>query len=87
MAHIETREVNNAVTSSQSKLAHAGSKCSLRSRSKSSSATSVNKDNEDPNATIENVADQFDPKELKQEFDGWSLYKKTRISYAPVRRY
>ena len=42
------------------------------------------KDNEDPNAKIES---QFDPKELREQFDGWSLYKKTRISFAPVRRY
>ena len=88
MAHVETREINNACTSSQSKLGHVASKRSLRSKSKSScSTTSANKDNEDPNATIENVVDQFEPKELKQEFDGWSLYKKTRISFAPVRRY
>ena len=32
-------------------------------------------------------ADAFDQKELKDKFDGWTLYKKTRISYAPVRRY
>ena len=47
----------------------------------------MNKDNEDPNAKVESKADQFDPKELKEEFDGWSLYKKMRISFAPVRRY
>ena len=47
----------------------------------------VNKDNEDPNVMTESRKDQFDPKELKQIFDGWSLYRKMRISFAPVRRY
>ena len=36
---------------------------------------------------MENPADQFDPEELREKFDGWSLYKKNRISFAPVRRY
>lgn len=84
LAHVETREIGkdadkDSVTYGQQ---------SQRSKSKSSSDESqVNKDNEDPNGKTEKKADQFDPKELCEEYDGWSLYKKTRISFAPVRRY
>ena len=64
------------------------SKASLKQTSRSKSEESeANKDNEDPNVTVDNQVDLFDPKELRQVFDGWSLYKKLRISFAPVRRY
>ena len=59
---------------------------SSRSNKSSDSALSGNKDNEDPNSIVPKL-DQFDPKELRQVFDGWHLYKKNKISLVPVRRY
>jgi hypothetical protein len=35
----------------------------------------------------EKVKEKFDSGDHKQSFDGWDLYKKTKISMAPVRRY
>ena len=61
------------------------SKASASSRSRSDDSC-ANKDNEDPNAAVDE-ANQFAPNEHKQNYDGWNLYKKTRISFAPVRRY
>ena len=29
----------------------------------------------------------YEPQELKQDCDGWELYKKTKFNYQPVRRY
>lgn len=52
----------------------------------SSTDSEPNKDNEDPNDIVKKP-DAFDPKEKRESFEGWDLYKKTRISFAPVRRY
>ena len=92
LAHVETRDLNKGNAnwdSSPNKTMHSGrSKVSGKSSSSSKSEDSdANKDNEDPNATGAPKADQFDPKEMREAFDGWSLYKKMRISFAPVRRY
>jgi hypothetical protein len=91
MAHIETREVPkpNSPIETKYKSKPKKSKESVSSRSKSNSdSDAANKDNEDPGTTaLESKADHFDPKELREFYDGWSLYKKTRISNAPVRRY
>ena len=101
LAHVETREIKSQ--HGLENLSNADHKKSPRrktqedkmddeegqsssSRSKSSDSE-PNKDNEDPNSGVVEKADAFDPKELKDYFDGWNLYKKTRISYAPVRRY
>jgi len=35
----------------------------------------------------EKTEEKFDPKELKQAFDGWELFKKNKISLLPVRKY
>ena len=91
LAHVETRVINKGTNNweqSPSKNHTERSKGSNKSSSSSKSDDSeANKDNEDPTATTALKADQFDPKEMRQEFDGWSLYKKMRISFAPVRRY
>ena len=92
LAHVETREIKK---SSHWESAQATAPKSVRSKvSKQSSSerdksseSEHQKDNEDPTATVGTKADHFDPKELRQIFDGWSLYKKMRISFAPVRRY
>jgi len=89
MAHIETREVPkpSSPIDSKYKVKTKKSKESASSRSKSNSdSDAANKDNEDPGTALEKT-DHFEPKELREFFDGWSLYKKTRISNAPVRRY
>ena len=98
LAHVETRELNrgsttwdpqsatqHTKTTKRSKLDTQGDDDEHSSSRSKSSESGPNKDNEDPNAVER--ADAFDPKEKRQEFEGWGLYKKTRISFAPVRRY
>ena len=97
LAHVETREIKQYEPGSSPKhtkssrvkrtdqTCQSDSKSSGRSKA-SSSDSEPNKDNEDPN-DVAKKPDAFDPKEKRQAYDGWSLYKKTRISYAPVRRY
>ena len=89
MAHIETREVKKQATPSAKVQAAKDAKSSQRSNmSNFDESHDITKDNEDPNATyLESVVDQFEPSEFRGQFDGWSLYKKNRISFAPVRRY
>lgn len=87
LAHIETREIKTHADSTVRSQAGLNSDRSKASRGSKSSDSGICKDNEDPTARIENKKDCFDPKELREEFDGWGLYKKMRISFAPVRRY
>ena len=78
--HLETREVLQQASSTRT-----GKESN---QSKDSKGSDQNRDNDDPNgAGFENPADQFEPGELREKFDGWTLYKKNRISFAPVRRY